>query len=134
MKIIHTTVFALAAAASGACACVPDLPGAARKIESARYTLAYRAKPAPIAVSRHFALEFAVCAKDGKIMPDSIRVDAHMPEHRHGMNYKASVKPAGNGRYIAEGLMFHMPGRWELVFELNAAAQTDRLTYSETIE
>jgi hypothetical protein len=134
MKIFRICTLALATAASGACACVPDLPGGGRKIESARYTLAYRAKPAPIAVSRHFALEFAVCANDGKKMPDSIRVDAHMPEHRHGMNYKASVKPAGAGRYIAEGLMFHMPGRWELIFELSADGQADRLTYSETIE
>jgi hypothetical protein len=41
-----------------------------------------------------------------------------MPEHRHGMNYQTSVVPHGDGGYRAEGLLFHMPGRWELVFEL----------------
>ena len=129
MKIICYCTLALAAASPAiSFGCVPDLPAGGRQIESARYALAYRARPSPIAVSRHFALEFAVCAKDGKIMPDDIRVDAHMPEHRHGMNYKASVKPEAGGRYRAEGLMFHMPGRWELVFELRAAGQTDRLT------
>ena len=57
-----------------------------------------------------------------------------MPEHRHGMNYKVSVKPEAGGRYRADGLLFHMPGRWELIFELRAAGQTDRLTFSEIIE
>jgi hypothetical protein len=30
--------------------------------------------------------------------------------------------------------MFHMPGRWELVFEVRADGTTDRLTRSITIE
>jgi hypothetical protein len=135
VKIIYRCALALAVAtppiASG---CVPDLPPGGRQIESVRYVITYRARPAPIAVSRHFALEFAVCAKDGKIMPDNVRVDAHMPEHRHGMNYKASVRAEGGGRYTAQGMLFHMPGRWELIFELRAAGQTDRLTYSEVVE
>jgi hypothetical protein len=135
VNIIGYCGVALAAAASSiAAACVPDLPAGGRQIESARYVLTYRALPPPIAVSRHFALEFALCAKDGTMMPDNVRVDAYMPEHRHGMNYKVSVKPEGGGRYRAEGLMFHMPGRWELIFELRAAGLTDRLTYSEVIE
>ena len=57
-----------------------------------------------------------------------------MPEHRHGMNYKASIKPAAGGRYRADGLMFHMPGRWEIIFEVRAAGRTDRVTQSEVIE
>jgi cytochrome c peroxidase len=44
-----------------------------------------------------------------------------MPEHRHGMNYAPEVKPLGPGRWRAEGLMFHMPGKWEFVFEVRAA-------------
>jgi len=30
--------------------------------------------------------------------------------------------------------MFHMPGRWEIIFELRAAGRTDRVTQSEVIE
>jgi hypothetical protein len=30
--------------------------------------------------------------------------------------------------------MFHMPGRWEIIFELRAAGVTDRATYDEVIE
>ena len=50
-----------------------------------------------------------------------------MPAHKHGMNYAPSLKPLGPGRWRAEGLMFHMPGRWEFVFEIDAAGKTDRL-------
>ena len=57
-----------------------------------------------------------------------------MPEHRHGMNYKASIKRESSSRYRADGLMFHMPGRWEILFELRAAGRTDRVTQSEVIE
>ena len=135
MKCIRYFAVALGAAATPmVLACVPDLPAGGRKIESARYAIAYRAQPSPIVISRHFTLEFAVCANDGIKMPDSVRVDAHMPEHRHGMNYKVSIRPEAGGRYRAEGLLFHMPGRWEVIFELRAGGQTERLTYSEIIE
>ena len=58
----------------------------------------------------------------------NVRVDGFMPEHNHGMNYKAVVKPAGDGRYDAAGLMFHMPGKWDFIFEVRAAGKTDRMT------
>ena len=90
--------------------------------------------PDKIPVGQHFSLEMAVCANAGAPPPESVSVDAHMPEHRHGMNYKASVKPAAGGRYRVDGLMFHMPGRWEIIFELRAAGRTDRVTQSEVIE
>lgn len=124
----------MAAFGTGAAGCVPDLPGGGRKLESARYTVMYRALPEKIPMGRHFSLELAVCASAGAPVPESVSVDARMPEHRHGMNYRASVTREAGGRYRADGLMFHMPGRWELVFDLRAAGRTDRLTHSELIE
>jgi cytochrome c peroxidase len=58
-----------------------------------------------------------------------VKVDAHMPEHRHGMNNAPSVKAIGDARWRAEGLMFHMQGRWELVFEVRSKGATDRLAH-----
>jgi hypothetical protein len=57
-----------------------------------------------------------------------------MPEHRHGMNYKTTLKPATGGRYEVEGFMFHMPGRWEFIFEVRGGGTTDRVTRSVTLE
>jgi len=116
----------LAFLAPAALAC--ELPGgAAQQVKSAATTVVYRT-PA-LKLGEHFAVEFAVCPA-----PESVRVDAWMPDHRHGMNYKASVNGKGGGRYRAEGLMFHMPGRWELVFELRGAGAPTRLTQSLQVD
>jgi hypothetical protein len=90
--------------------------------------------PPRIAVGQHFSIELAVCAKDAAPPPEAVRVDAHMPQHRHGMNYRATVTAAAPGRYRADGLLFHMPGQWELLFDVRAAGRTDRLTSGLLLE
>jgi hypothetical protein len=115
----------IAAAAAPAC----ELPGGgAQRIESPRHVVLYRASPEP-RVGEHFALDFVVCPA-----PQAVRVDATMPEHRHGMNYRPTVTAQGGGRFRAEGLMFHMAGRWELVFEVRAGGATERLSQSLRLE
>ncbi len=128
-------VLAIALLAVPAYGCVPELSGGGtRTLEAGRYTLAYRASPPEIPLGKHFSLEIAVCANAGAPLPDSVSVDAQMPEHRHGMNYKPSIRREAAGRYRADGLMLHMPGRWDFIFELRAAGRTDRVTQSEVIE
>jgi len=127
LKICTLLMGAIMALSAAAQYCVADLAGG-RKVESERYVLSYRTKPEKVAVSQHFAVEMAVCPKAGQPAPEGVRVDGFMPEHNHGMNYKAVVKPAGGGRYDAAGLMFHMPGRWDFIFEVRAAGKTDRMT------
>jgi cytochrome c peroxidase len=95
-------------------------------VESARYVLAYKTQA--VEVAKHFALEVSVCPKPGQPVPESLKVDAHMPEHRHGMNYAPALEALAPGRWRAEGLMFHMPGRWELLFEVHAGDRVDRLS------
>lgn len=122
---------------AGAFACTPDLGGgktSVKTVESRNYVLAFRTQPEKIEIGRHFALELALCAKAGAAAPESVRVDAHMPEHRHGMNYKTTVTSSGAGKYRAEGLLFHMPGRWEYIFEIRAAGATERLTTSMVLQ
>ena len=46
------------------------------------------------------------------------------------MNYAPEVKALGPGRWRAEGLMFHMPGKWEFVFEIRAAGKSDRIGHA----
>ncbi|MCE2950043.1 MAG: hypothetical protein ACK515_13180 [bacterium] len=108
-----------AAAASGSAACGADLAGA-RRTETARHVIAWRADPQKILVGRHFAIDIVACAKPGAPAASGIAVDARMPSHGHGMNYKAGIKPVGENRYRAEGLLFHMPGSWELVFDVRS--------------
>ena len=94
-------------------ACEAPVKGA--RLESARYTLAYNMSE--LAVSRHFTMDVGACAKSGAL-PETLKVDAQMPDHRHGMNYRPEVKPVRDGQWRVEGMLFHMPGRWQLAFDL----------------
>jgi len=105
-------------AAGAAAACEPGLSGEhVVQVADGDLVMAFRADPAPIAVGEPFALDIAIChAGDA---PLQLRlVDAEMPEHRHGMNYAPSIAASGPRRFRAEGLLFHMPGRWRVRFEL----------------
>ncbi len=125
----------LAAASGAAGACEPGLSGAGvARLESPHYVLAYRSVPAAPKVGDAFSLDIAVCAKDDAPLPASLEVDAHMPEHRHGMNYAPSVEPRGKGRWRADGLLFHMPGHWQYSFVLRAASASERLTHDTTLD
>ena len=159
LKILMALTGAVCALMSFAASVATQTCGAglrgAQKIESDNYVLAYRTQPAKITVGKHFSIDLVMCAKGNAAMPDGVTVDAYMPEHGHGMNYKAAVKPAGNdkavakpagkdeaalkpavddARYRADGLMFHMPGRWDLTFELRGAGKAERLTRSIVLE
>ena len=119
---------ALACATPAAWACGESLPVASRLLAAADsgaakgWQLALAPQPAPLAVGRMVALDVVLCPPAGQTLPRTLAVDAWMPAHRHGMNYSATVRALGDGRYRAEGLMLHMPGHWQLTFEWPAAA------------
>jgi hypothetical protein len=102
------------------------------RMEAPGVTVVYRTVPPAIVLGRHFAVEAVVCG-DGAA-PVLTRIDARMPEHRHGMNYRPTLAPKGAGRYVAEGLLFHMPGRWELSFDVEGGGQRTRLATDLLLE
>lgn len=103
--------------------CDAHLGDPARQVaELGALTVVFTPRPWPVPVGQHFALDIAVCAAPGTALPPSLRVDVDMPAHKHGMNYKPSVQSLGDGRFVAEGLMLHMPGRWRFLFYPPAGA------------
>ncbi len=125
--------FAQTGTAGGACGA--ELAGAQRA-ESARHVVFWRADPQKIPVGRHFAVDIVVCPRSGAPAAPAISgiaIDARMPAHGHGMNYKPSVKATADNRYRAEGLLFHMGGQWEMVFELRTADKPERATQAVTV-
>lgn len=119
--------------AAAAADCAPDLAAGGRTIAGDGYTLVMRPAPAPIPLGRHFAIDLAVCPQAGAA-PALTRVEARMPEHGHGMNYRTTIVPRGEGRWRANGLLFHMPGRWELIFDLRDGGRSARLAVEEMVE
>lgn len=55
-----------------------------------------------------------------------IKADGGMPEHNHGLPTRPRVtEELGNGNYRVEGLRFHMGGKWQLTFTIEANDKTD---------
>jgi hypothetical protein len=123
------------AAAPARAACGDSLPAVHRLLaEGSGLQVAFAPRPAPLALGRHFALDIVVCAPAGQPLPATLAVDADMPAHRHGMNYRASVTALGDGRFRADGLMFHMAGRWRILFDLPASDGTPARRISHTLD
>ena len=114
-------------ACTGAIAC--ELPPGGQEIVSRDrgIALSYRPDPAGLAVDRQFSLIVHVCSK---APIDGLTVDAHMPDHRHGMNYKPSVALTAPDTWRANGLLLHMPGKWEFLFGLRVNGKTERLAHA----
>lgn len=105
---------ALVAGATAACGC-PLTPDDGRTLAGDGIELAWApAGQRVITVSEAFAIDVRACPADA----DLLAVDAVMPAHRHGMNYRPSISAVGPGRWRVDGLLWHMRGRWELRFEL----------------
>jgi hypothetical protein len=131
-RLALVAVGLLAAAAAAAERCEAPSGFAVRgRLSADDVVLLFRTVPAPIEVGRHFAVEAIVCTTPA---PHGLRVNAQMPEHRHGMNYRPTVAATGAGRYRAEGLLFHMPGRWQLHFDVDHGGRTERLATDIVLE
>ncbi|MBE0627380.1 MAG: FixH family protein [Burkholderiales bacterium] len=123
---------ALLGASPGAYAACDAGPGVLRGSTS-RVALAFRTDPPAIKVGELFSLEAEVCPEAGTSVT-GLRVDAGMPAHKHGMNYRPRVSSTGPGKYTATGLMFHMPGQWQFTFDVETPAGRERIHVDYTAQ
>lgn len=122
---------ALALAAPGAfgCAAPPAEGGPAwLALRDAQGPGAWvRAERWPPALGQPFALALRLCPGADGAMPRLLALDAQMPAHRHGMNYRPTLHAQGPADHRAEGLLWHMPGLWRISVELGDPARPRRL-------
>jgi YtkA-like len=107
-------------------------PAAAQGFEhlkTADAEIGYRWEPAELKVGQFFAAEVVACSIPDRAPVGAITIDATMPAHGHGMNYRPKAEPKGPGHYRFTGLMLHMPGTWRVTFQLEQGAQRTRLTH-----
>jgi hypothetical protein len=64
----------------------------------------------------------------------TLGVSARMPEHNHGTNLEPKVSASGNGTFRVEGLLLHMPGRWEIYADVTRGAETERATFEVMLD
>lgn len=101
------------------------------------YTLRWRSTPALLPLAQNFALDvwvFAASAPDVPLADVTVDVDAGMPQHGHGLARQPRIANTGTGHWRAEGLRFHMPGRWELFFDVTRGARLERAQTSVVLE
>lgn len=118
----------LTAAGAGHAAC-PLAANAPSRTEAAPLQMDWTTVPSPTPVGEPFVMRLTVCPAEAKL----VRVDATMPEHRHGMNYRPTFTSLGKGVWKVKGMVWHMPGRWELQVDARLGDKPHRLTQSVTL-
>ena len=103
-------------------------------IKTADAEIAYRWEPAAPKVGQFFAAEVVACRAPGPEPVGAIAIDATMPAHGHGMNYRPAAARAGAGHYRFTGLMLHMPGTWRITFDLVQGTRRTRLTHEVSLK
>lgn len=97
---------------------------------SGDYAIDYTFIPDPIPKNEHFSMSLVVTRKDGAELPEdfTIKVDADMPAHGHGINTAPEIKKLPSGKFQVDGLLFHMGGQWELYIDVMESGIPDRAT------
>ena len=128
MKVIAAVLLLMAAAET-----LPDKAWACsaeqgfHRLTTKDAEVAYRFDPPSLKVGQFFAAEVIACRAPGGEPVRDVKIDATMPAHGHGMNYRPSSTRTGDGRYRFRGLMLHMPGAWQITVDLVQATKRTRL-------
>ena len=129
----RSCVFAVLALAPGmlalpASACPTNEHGF-RRLASPDAEVAYRLEPAELKVGQFFTAEIVACRAPKEEPVHAIMIDATMPAHGHGMNYRPAATRTAPGHYRFTGLMLHMPGTWRVTIDLHQGGKRTRLTH-----
>ena len=115
----------------------PQESGYAVTSNDGTYQLVFSPEPQAIPLNEMFSLDIHVYdGADRRPVSGDVRldVDAGMPEHRHGMTTRPRVTPTGGGAFTADGLLFHMPGFWEIYFDITREGVTERVQVPVDLE
>jgi hypothetical protein len=92
------------------------------------FKFALSTTPAQIKLGKPFDLSLLICSSLGRPYTAGLAVDARMPKHGHGMNYKPAVTKSAPGKYLAKGMLLHMPGKWQFRLHIQDAGKAVVLT------
>jgi len=103
---------------------------AAKKITGKTFSLWWQTRPKTISVGVHFIVQIRTC---GSPNVTRVRVRGWMPAHQHGMNYRPQIISSGR-TILAIGLLFHMPGRWQLILDVGGWGKREKLIATMVLE
>lgn len=96
----------------------------ARQTSGGSYYVSYTPIPDPIPLNRVFSLDVRVWRDEAMTTPATdvaVSADAAMPHHHHGMNLVPRAERKGDGAFRVNGMLFHMPGYWEIYVDVRDA-------------
>ena len=107
----------------------PD-PASAQSTRLGRYRVSYAATLQPVQINRMHAWVALVMDADGHpVTGATLSITGGMPEHDHGMPTEPqATTDLGEGRYLIEGMKFHMGGNWEVVLNVKSSQGEDSLS------
>lgn len=82
-----------------------------------------------VPLNEEFTLEVFLYEDDSRQKPledAKVVIDCRMPAHRHGMKHDVDLVHQGEGRYLAEGMLCHMLGHWEIYVDVTMGRLTER--------
>ena len=84
----------------------------------------------PLAINTIHSWELVLHTADGApLIGAQMSVVGGMPDHDHGLPTSPVVTgEIAPGRYLLEGVRFHMPGRWLLTFDVTSAQGRESAT------
>lgn len=98
------------------------------------YRLRAATEPVTLVFGERFAIRVHAERADGGPFEASLAVDARMPEHGHGMNREPRIERLEDGDLRITNMLFHMPGYWEVYFDLTRGAITERAQFSVEVD
>jgi hypothetical protein len=101
------------------------------------WRVTWRAGPGTIPLNEGFSIDVWIedaSDPERKLESISLAVDAAMPDHGHGMNRKPRVTRNTDGSFRVDGMMFHMPGYWELYLDVLRGAIRERAQFAVELE
>ena len=76
----------------------------------------------PVVINRIHSWELVLIGADeSPVTGAEIAVTGGMPDHDHGLpTLPVVTRETSPGRYLLEGVRFHMPGRWQLTLTITS--------------
>ena len=127
----YTTVFVLAVALFAASMAAENQAESADSrvwiSQSGLFQVGYKSQQQPITINRMHSWVLHVETADGQPVANAdITLLGGMPEHDHGLPTSPRMTQyLGNGKYLIEGIRFHMNGSWEITITISAGGERD---------
>jgi len=98
------------------------------------YTVSFESSLDPIEVNQMHSWVLQIMTEGDPVLNAELVIVGGMPEHDHGLATVPRVtEELGDGKYLLDGLRFHMNGYWEISIEIKADGKTDTVVVALTL-